>query len=233
MRIDVLASPMVNVGAMLEAYGYEVDTDPNDPVYSADCLSEFAGRLCYKSFDRPNPETRQNDAYLSNIVRQGHFSVFEHATVVFLVRDVSRSLLTELERHRHLSFSVVSQRYVDHSYGLEPVIPPIIRDTMAGDLVHLKFHEAQEIYETIVNNLMSQGVPRKKAREAARSVLPNCTPVDMVVSGNLRAWRDVIGKRHHVAADAEIQEFAAGILACLRGIAPNAVADIPDEAYNG
>jgi thymidylate synthase (FAD) len=74
---------------------------------------------------------------------------------------------------------------------------------------------------------------RKQAREAARCVLPNAAPVDMVVTGNLRAWRDVLGKRHHVAADAEIQEFAKRVLAKLRSIAPNSVQDIPDEPYGG
>jgi thymidylate synthase (FAD) len=51
----------------------------------------------------------------------------------------------------------------------------------------------------------------------------------MVVSGNLRAWRDVLGKRHSVHADAEIQEFAALVLGHLRSIAPNSVQDIGEE----
>jgi thymidylate synthase (FAD) len=41
----------------------------------------------------------------------------------------------------------------------------------------------------------------------------------------------VLGKRYHLAADAEIREFASLILAELREIAPNAVQDIPETPY--
>ena len=34
---------------------------------------------------------------------------------------------------------------------------------------------------------------RKMAREAARSVLPNATETKIVVSGNVRAWRTMLG----------------------------------------
>jgi thymidylate synthase (FAD) len=50
-----------------------------------------------------------------------------------------------------------------------------------------------------------------------------------VVTGNLRAWRDVLGKRHSKHADAEIQELARLILGHLRTIAPNSVQDLDDE----
>ena len=42
----------------------------------------------------------------------GHLSVIEHATAAFSISGVSRSCTHELVRHRHLSFSQVSQRYV-------------------------------------------------------------------------------------------------------------------------
>jgi thymidylate synthase (FAD) len=55
----------------------------------------------------------------------------------------------------------------------------------------------------------------------------------MVVTGNLRAWRDVLGKRWHVAADAEIREFAGLVLGHLRDVAPNSVQDVPVAPYGG
>jgi thymidylate synthase (FAD) len=193
---------------LTETYGYEA-TRPGEGATAGDALAEAAGRICYKSFDRPNPKTARNRDYLANIISQGHYSVMEHASVTFLVQDVSRALLAELTRHRHLSFSVVSQRYVNYA-DTAPVIPPAAEGTP---------------------DLTARGFKRKEAREAARSVLPNAAPVDMVVTGNLRAWRDVLGKRHHVAADAEIQEFAARVLRLLRVAAPGCVQDVPEEPY--
>jgi thymidylate synthase (FAD) len=126
---------------------------------------------------------------------------------------------------------VVSQRYVDYS-KTEPVIPPALENNPGPeDLLRESYSAALELYETVADALQHQGMKRKQAREAARAVLPNAAPVDMVVTGNLRAWRDVLGKRHHVAADAEIQKFSGLILGHLRDIAPNSFQDIPDEPY--
>src|SRR5690606_15777173 len=149
----------------------------------------------------------------------------------FLVRRVSRALLTELTRHRPLSFSVVSQRSVNYA-DTKPVVPPAVAD-VPGMAEHLgrEYERALKAYADYVETLTANGMKRKQAREAARAVLPNAAPVDMVVTGNLRAWRDVLGKRHHVAADAELQAFALAVLEHLRDVAPNSVQDIPTSPY--
>lgn len=229
MQVSLLASTWVREVPLWDAAEYDISGD-NLYTTDADALSEAAGRICYQSWGRKNPATATNAGYLANIVRQGHFSVMEHASATFLVRGVSRALLTELTRHRHLSFSVVSQRYVDYAHT-EPVIPPALEGQPAADMVRSAYHEATELYEVLADALGHAGYSRKQAREAARAVLPNAAPVDMIVTGNLRAWRDVLGKRWHVAADAEIKEFAGIVLGELREVAPNSFADIPSEPY--
>lgn len=42
----------------------------------------------------------------------------------------------------------------------------------------------------------------------------------MFVTGNMRAWHEVIEKRHHVAADRDAQALAAELLKHLRAFAP-------------
>ncbi|WP_052422499.1 FAD-dependent thymidylate synthase [Nonomuraea candida] len=197
-----------------------------------DALAEAAGRQCYEAFERKNPATATNRGYLANILDHQHYSVLEHASVTFLIRGVSRSLLAELTRHRHLSFSVESQRYVDQT-GNEPVVPPALRGTdMEGDL-HAFHDQALDLYVQVRNELSELGVPRKKAREAARAFLLNAQPVGMVVTGNLRAWREVLTKRHHVAADAEIQELAHELLVWLKNIAPHSFQDFDADTAIG
>jgi thymidylate synthase (FAD) len=154
----------------------------------------------------------------------------EHASVTFLVQGVSRALLAELTRHRHLSFSVVSQRYVNYS-NTSPVIPPAAVGTPAETAIRNNYAVQLKRYEWLVEDLTARGLKRKQAREAARCVLPNAAPVDMIVTGNLRAWRDVLGKRHHVAADAEIKAFAGRVLRLLRVAAPACVQDVPAAPY--
>lgn len=203
----------------------------------ADLLGEFAGRSCYQAWNMPNPATANNKGYLANILKQGHYSVLEHSSVTFYVEGVSRSLTHELVRHRHLSFSELSQRYVNME-DASMVTPPALRlsEEEVGSLAEFEdmdvIGEIREAYEGLVKELVDKGHPRKQAREAARAVMPNATETKIVVTGNLRAWRDMLGKRYHVAADAEIREFATEVLRHLRDIAPNSVQDIPDAPFN-
>src|SRR6201986_5682672 len=90
---------------------------PADIEWSTDAdggqaLADFAGRACYQSWNKPNPSTATNAGYLRHILEVGHLSVLEHGSVTFYITGVSRSLTHELIRHRHFSYSPLSQRYV-------------------------------------------------------------------------------------------------------------------------
>lgn len=198
---------------------------PDENAGAADTLAEFAGRACYQSFHKPNPATRLNADYLANIQRQAHESVLEHASMSLYVQGVSRNMLLELERHRHISFSVISTRFVDASKATV-VVPPALR----------AYHEKNELpldsdvienYLQMVNALVETGHTRKQAREAARWMLPGNLETKFVVTANYRAWRDVIKKRYSVHADAEIREFAGRVLQIARNCAPHTMQDIP------
>ncbi|WP_223166377.1 FAD-dependent thymidylate synthase [Nonomuraea sp. SYSU D8015] len=188
-------------------------------------LTEFAGRLCYQSWEKKNPATQKNADYVAHIIAQGHLSILEHSSATLYVQDVSRAFLAEITRHRHLSFSVISQRYC--APDDKPVIPPAI----AGDhelvmALTARYEEMLSWYNSLATELISKGLKRKQAREAARAVLPNMTPVEMVVTGNFRAWREVIQRRIAPAADAEIQQFARMALTVLSEIDSAAFADL-------
>lgn len=197
----------------------------------ADIVAEFAGRACYQSWKLPNEKTATNDDYLKNILAQAHYSVLEHASFTVYVTGVSRSLTHELVRHRHLSYSQLSQRFIDES-DADFVVPPAVaagNPDLAAALARV-WTAAQEEYAGIADGLLDAGYTRKQAREAARCVLPNMTETRIVVSGNIRAWREFVQKRYNPHADAEIQEFARQILLLMRVIAPASVQDIPLRA---
>ncbi|WP_344970264.1 FAD-dependent thymidylate synthase [Salinactinospora qingdaonensis] len=92
----------------------ELDDQLNDPQN----LAEFAGRLCYRSWEpglNPNVtrvRTDQSD-YLRNILRSMHGSVLEHLSFSFVLHNVSRVLTHELVRHRPgTAISQESMRFV-------------------------------------------------------------------------------------------------------------------------
>lgn len=191
----------------------------------AETLVTFAGRSCYESWHRPSEATRADADYIERtIFEQQHGSILEHATATLYFTGVSRAFLTELTRHRHLSFSVRSQRFVDEGQA-NIVLPPAIRNQpgeITADLEAQAIADiASEAYNRIVTMLtgLSQ-LPRKQAREAARAVLPSMTETKMTVTGNLRTWLEVIERRTAPDADAELQQVMGMAREALRPLAP-------------
>ena len=158
--------------------------------------------------------------------------MLEHGSVTFYITGISRSLTHELIRHRHFSYSQLSQRYVPER-DAAMVEPEVIA---ADPELHKKFVEATEAsvraYTELLEGLeqrfadvQNATLRRKQARQAARSVLPNATETRIVVTGNYRAWRHFIAMRATEHADVEIRELAVECLRQLQRVAPNVFAD--------
>lgn len=195
-------------------------------------LAEFAGRACYQSWRKPNPATATNAGYLRHILEVGHLSVLEHGTVSFYLTGVSRSLTHELIRHRHFSYSQLSQRYVPER-DAAMVEPEAIS---ADPALHRLFAEAAAAavaaYEQLLEGLEKRfadepnaTLRRKQARQAARAILPNATETRIVVTGNYRAWRHFIAMRATEHADVEIRALAIECLRQLQREVPNVFND--------
>lgn len=212
-------------------------TAPADVPWSTDAdggsaLLEFAGRACYQSWSKPNPRTATNDGYLQHIIDVGHFSVLEHASVSFYITGISRSCTHELIRHRHFSYSQLSQRYVPEDDS-RVVVPPGFEDDPELQQLFLDAADASRAaYTALLGRLEEKlaDVPsatlrRKQARQAARAVLPNATETRIVVTGNYRAWRHFIAMRASEHADVEIRRLAIACLRQLVEVAPAVFAD--------
>ena len=232
-RVYLISQPRLMSDALAE---FQIEEDVAYQMTSgvaAENLVEMAGRLCYMSFDKPRPGG--NQAYLNHILEVGHGSVLEHAVFGMIFTGVSRSLTHELVRHRAgMSYSQLSQRYVDEA-ECEFVLPPNITLGSEEYFEWTTFvRKARDTYAELVEKLVGKDqslnpadktARRKKAREAARSVLPNCTATKIFVTGNARAWRNFIELRGSVHADAEIQMLAVSVMKALRDAAPNIFGD--------
>ena len=214
---------------------------PPDVPWSTDAdggpaLVEFAGRACYQSWSKPNPRTATNAGYLRHIIDVGHFSVLEHATVSFYITGVSRSCTHELIRHRHFSYSQLSQRYVPE-HDSQVVLPPGMEDDQELQEIFTAAADAsRSTYAELLARLEAKfkgdepgdrlgAIRRKQARQAARAVLPNATETRIVVTGNYRAWRHFIAMRASEQADVEIRRLAIACLRQLVDVAPQVFAD--------
>jgi len=229
--VPEIAPPKVQVIAWTQ-FAPPADVDWETDADGGQALAEFAGRACYESWHKPNPSTATNAGYLRHILEVGHLSVLEHGSVTFYLTGVSRSLTHELIRHRHFSYSQLSQRYVPGS-DAAMVEPDVIADDPE---LHAKFVDATaaslQAYTELLEGLEKKfaDVPnatlrRKQARQAARAVLPNATETRIVVTGNYRAWRHFVAMRASEHADVEIRQLAVACLRELQRVAGNAFAD--------
>src|SRR3954453_5830343 len=193
---------------------WETDAD------GGQALAEFAGRACYQSWSKPNAATATNEGYLRHILEVGHLSVLEHGSVSMYLSGVSRSLTHELIRHRHFSYSQLSQRYVPER-DAAVVEPAVIAEDPE---LHARFLAATDAavaaYDALLEGLEKRfaDVPNstlrhRQALQAARSVLPNATETRIVVTGNYRAWRHFVAMRPSETAGGEMRQVA---IACLR-----------------
>lgn len=202
-----------------------------DTEEAGETLVEVAGRLCYKSYARPRPGG--NKTYIGHILEVGHGSVLEHAVFNFIITGVSRSFTHELIRHRAgFGYSQLSQRFVDESQCAFVEPDPIAEDPELHKVWVEAITTCQAAYKQLADGLNARfaaiedkTLRRKKAREAARSVLPNATETQIFVTANARALRHFIEMRGDASADAEIRKVALEILKTLQDESPNLFGD--------
>lgn len=225
----------------------------SDAQSSGEFLVESAGRLCYMSFKNPRPGG--NKSYIDNILESGHGSVLEHVTFSFIITGVCRSLTHQWIRHRAgWAYSEMSQRFCDLSH-VEFVCPPEVcpgyklysgppkdytpEETIDLELVRewldscdnaaFEYRRILGILDKKFSRIEDKTERRKRAREAARSALPECAETKIFATANVRALRHFVELRGSLHADAEIRRVALVILKALKDEAPNLFSDFSIE----
>jgi thymidylate synthase (FAD) len=231
-RVYLLGRQSIDDDALAQFLAdHEVSRWSTDTEEAGEKLVETAGRLCYMSFAKPRPGG--NAAYIHHILEVGHGSVLEHAVFNFIITGVSRSFTHELVRHRAgFGYSQLSQRFVDES-TCQFVEPDAIAEDPELHRIWLEaITSSQRAYRLLADGLAARlssiedrTLRRKKAREAARSVLPNATETKIFVTGNARALRHFIEMRADRAAEVEIRKVAVAMLRILQQESPNLFGD--------
>lgn len=216
-----MAEYLERVGGVSWADRVFVKTDIKDP----ELLVEFAGRLCYRSWEaglNPNVTKVREDsaAYLRNILSSGHGSVLEHAQFSFVIENCSRVFTHEQVRHRAgVAYSQESMRYVRLT-EIPFWVPGSLMRTPEGksedehdaflsyirDL--LEAMEAFQVHAAEYYGLDDEGVGfahKKAITSALRRFAPIGVSTALVLSANIRAIRHMIEMRTAEAAEEEIR----------------------------
>jgi thymidylate synthase (FAD) len=187
----------------------------------AEDLIERACRTCYLSFHRYDPP-KSTEELIQKVIKKRHHSVLEHAIATFRIKGGSRVFTHELVRHRLISPSQESQRYVCYAdkpgrkktRDFEYVTPPSFVDE-SYDFTD-EYNEMVERCYQLYEKMLDAGVPP----EDARYILPNATTSQIVITANFREWRHFIWLRTNPRAHWEIRKVAIGILKILKEKAP-------------
>jgi len=192
---------------------------------------ERIGRVCYKSEEKITEESAK--AFIAMLIQRGHESVIEHAIIT--VRFIcDRGVSHELVRHRLASFSQESTRYCNYKGGVEFIIPEWVAiapgnyegkdyyKTISEDTANLIWFCSMLNAENDYKALLEKGwIPQQ-----ARSVLPNSTKTEIVISANLREWRTIFKQRTSNAAHPQMRELMCPLLDDLKTQIPVVFDDI-------
>jgi thymidylate synthase (FAD) len=207
-------------------------------------LAEFAGRLCYRSFEpglNPNVvRIRENqDDYLRNILASAHGSVLEHVSFSFVLHNVSRVLTHELVRHRPgVAISQESLRFVrlDELPFWFPEWAQADEELMKRATAVLEQLEQFQLWMAGHFGLDEEGVPfsEKKHRTSfMRRFAPEGLATGLVWTANVRTLRHTIEARTAAGAEEEIRLLFQRIGELMREEAPALFGDyvVEDGAW--
>jgi len=195
-------------------------------------LIELAGRTCYKSEEKITEESAGK--FVDMVTRRGHHSVIEHAVVtVKIICD--RGVTHEIVRHRLCSYSQESTRYCNYKGGVTFVIPPWTEHNV-GVYEPLSFNElrpehvapdgswfsAMQYCEAVYISLLE----RSWSPQQARSVLPNSTKTEIVITANVREWRHIFRLRCSKASHPQMNEVMIPLHQEMKSIIPIIFDDI-------
>lgn len=175
------------------------------------CYSHKPPQSLWKSFLAGEVPDESMMRTIRHVVSSGHHSVLEHLNFTFAVSGVSRVTTHQLARHRHISLSQQSQRYVDDTFDY--VVPPDIERNP-----HLKaaFEQFVAGYGALREALREAGVEAEDVRYA----LPQGATTNFLMTANLRALMDICKLRLCTLAQWEIRTLFKKIRKTLGQIDP-------------
>lgn len=206
---------------------------------------EKIGRVCYKSEGKITEDGESAKKFVQMLIGRGHEAMIEHSTLSVKF-TVDRGVSHELVRHRIASFAQESTRYCNYSKdkfdnGVTFVKPGWCEENISG---------TYKIVWDGLCGLSDRCVPKDKATnwwfwhmalaerdylkliengwtpQEARSVLPNSTKTEIIITTNYREWRSILKLRTQNNCHPQMLEVTRSLLKELKEKLPIIFDDI-------
>ena len=189
---------------------------------------ERIGRVCYKREGKITEDSAEK--FIKGLLTRQHESVIEHENVT--VRFVcDRGVTHEIVRHRIASYSQESTRYCNYS-GDKFDNQITVIDLASGFQYDLSKENDKAKYEVWTKAMENAEQSYFRMLELgatpqeARSVLPNSLKTEIVVTMNLRSWRNFFRLRVDSHAHPQMREVATMLYEEFKKRLPVFVADL-------
>lgn len=167
---------------------------------------EKCGRTAYKSEN--NMCDGSAEKFCRNIIKNGHESVLEHGNItVKLITD--RGVSHELVRHRIASYTQESTRYCNYSSDkFDGEVAFILPSYATVNFLFKPWLSAIIYAEKRYFEMLSAGASPQQARD----VLPNSLKTEVVITANIREWRNILKLRTDKSAHPQMVAIMTDIL---------------------
>ncbi len=177
-------------------------------------LIERCGRIAYQSQNKITKDSAEK--FVRRLIEQGHESVLEHSTITIQFDNVSIGFSRELNRHRLISVTEKSTRYVTEK-EFNFVFPPTTNPNEFSE-----YEETVKDIKAVYTWLRSLKVPA----EDARQILPLGIATQLVVTANFREWRHILKLRTRKESHWEMRYVMRNLLKDLQKKIPVIFDDI-------
>lgn len=156
-----------------------------------DQLVSYMARVSNPS-NQNNTETSAR--LIKYLIKHKHWSPFEMVNMCVEI-STTRSIASQILRHRSFSFQEFSQRYAQVTEHCQ--LPALRRQDTSNrqnsiddlnpslvDYFHSQIRQLYDQSELLYNAMLSAGV----SKESSREVLPLATPTKLYMNGTLRSW---------------------------------------------
>ena len=164
----------------------------------------------------PKGQTKDFTKLIRYLIKHKHWSPFEMVNMCVEI-NTTRSIASQILRHRSFSFQEFSQRYADVSELGDISLPNLRRQDKTNRqnsiddlkpacieiwnrMIEDQFDKSQALYQLLLDG----GV----AKECAREVLPLATPTRLYMNGSIRSWIHYCDLRCDVSTQLEHRMIA-------------------------
>lgn len=218
-----------NVEPSIELIGHTVLSYPDGSRIPPDAIPGYTARMSYQSKGTPEDDIRLTGSLIGR-TPVAHTGPFENFQWVFKITGISKSCLTQFDRHRiGVGFVQMSGRFIDRNktgfvYNLYDYIEDEdqARDLLRDDSSH--FSECIDRY----NNARTRGATKQDARKN----LPVSMATGTIVNLNTVSIRNFFNLRLDKHAEWEIRRMAKRMFDICNDVAPAHFFDMKEAIGN-